>query len=408
MSTIKMIDESNIPSQPRFSPGEPLLLTGVCLDQGTQAWLKLFAESSHLIRIRSEIDQYPAEEQDVLSSLLESSPSDVYLVDFDKDPDLAARFTENLHSSAPQPAIFAAASQSEPELIIQAMRSGCSEFLIKPMEQEYLRTSLARVRRRRRENKQQWNAELMVLIGAKGGCGVTTLSTQLGVLLASSFSKKTLLLDCHRCFGDAALYLGLTKSSYSSFDLMENSDRLDAVMLQSMELHHPSGLDLIPAPGEVEPTRHLSPGAVARTFDFLRSGYDYIILDLPPGLDDQNLDLICNSDRVYIVTVAEVSALRNVVRYLDYFTRRDIPQENIRVILNRHHSHDFITDEQIEKAIRRHIFWKIPNQYDLMIKAIGGGDCTTQDARSEIRRNLMRGWAEVICAKPGTEHAKHH
>ena len=40
-------------------------------------------------------------------------------------------------------------------------------------------------------------------MGAKGGCGVTSLVTQLGALLANSLSKKTLVVDLHPDFGDA-------------------------------------------------------------------------------------------------------------------------------------------------------------------------------------------------------------
>ena len=400
-----MTNELSMSSPPKVSPGLPLSLVGIGLDPGTLGRLKLFAESSPMIQIQSELDQYPAEDREAISRWIGSAPSDIYLIDFDRDPEAAASFTESLRASAPHSGIFAVSSQSQPELIIQAMHSGCTEYLVKPLEREQLLNSIARAGGRKREKKQERTAEIMVLIGAKGGCGVTTLSTQLGVLFAGTFSKKTLLLDCHSCFGDAALYLGLTKYRYNSFDLMENTDRLDSGLLQSLELHHVSGLDLVPAPDEVLPARQWSSEAVSQTFDFLRSAYDYIILDLPPGLNAQNLDFIRNADRIYVVTVAEVSALRNAARYIDYFRRKDLPQEKIRVVLNRHQAHDLITDEQIERVIRMPIFWKVPNQYALMVQTISGGDFITQSARSEARRNL-KGWAEAMGAKTNTKDDK--
>ena len=50
-----------------------------------------------------------------------------------------------------------------------------------------------------------------------------------------------LIVDLHHDFGDAALYLGLTKYRYHSYELVENTDRLDAELLQSFVLHHSSG-----------------------------------------------------------------------------------------------------------------------------------------------------------------------
>src|SRR5207302_11348744 len=147
-----------------------------------------------------------------------------------------------------------------------------------------LLNAVAGVGGRRRERTQPFRAQVLAFMGAKGGCGVTSVVTQLGALLANSFSKKTLLVDLHPDFGDAALYLGLTKYRYHFFELAENTDRLDAELLQSFVLHHSSGVDLIPAPSGTEPARLISPGALSQTLDFLRSRYEFILIDLPPGL----------------------------------------------------------------------------------------------------------------------------
>ena len=111
-----------------------------------------------------------------------------------------------------------------------------------------------------------------------------------------------------------------------------------------------------------------------QTFEFLRLRYDFILVDFPPGLNDEHLELIRYCDQINIVTIAEVSALRNVVRQTDYFTRKEIAADRLRVILNRHQTRGIITEAQIEKVIGQKIFWKVPNQYIQVLKAISGGD----------------------------------
>ena len=244
----------------------------------------------------------------------------------------------------------------------------------KPLDSEQLLNAVARVGGRRREKKEQAKAQVLAFIGAKGGCGVTTIVTQLGALLSKSYSRKVLVVDLHHDFGDAALYLGLTKYRYHSYELVENTDRLDAELLQSFVLHHSSGLDLIPAPQGLNRHGRSSPGALVQTFEFLRLRYDFILVDLPPGLNDEHLELIRYCDQINIVTIAEVSALRNVVRQTDYFTRKEIPADRLRVILNRHQNRGIITEAQIEKVIGQKIFWKVPNQYIQVLKSISGGD----------------------------------
>jgi pilus assembly protein CpaE len=401
--TIKRRQENS--SGDSFSIHGPIFLVGIGLDNDTAELVKRFIESIPLVRLRAlfQVDRDP--NRDPIPQWIGNPPADVCLIDFDMDRQSAVLAAEKIHASAPGTAIFAVSSRAEPELIIEAMRSGCSEYLVKPVDREGLLTALARVGGRKKEKREQRNAQVMTFIGAKGGCGVTTLATQLGALLADSYLRKTLLVDLHPDFGDAALYLGLTKHQYHSYELMENADRLDAEFLQSFLVHHSSGLDLIPAPNGEGAARYVLPDAVTKTFDFLRQSYDFILVDSPAGLNDQNLELTRYSDQVYIVTVAEVSALRNVVRHIDYFTKNQVDPGKIRIVLNRHHKRGLISDAEIEKAIQKKIFWKVPNQYAQVLKTINGGDPVAQLLHSEVMRNLSE-WAGAIGRRPDAKNEK--
>jgi pilus assembly protein CpaE len=139
--------------------------------------------------------------------------------------------------------------------------------------------------------------------------------------------------------------------------------------------------------------------------NFLRLRYEFILLDLPHSLNDENLTAIRDCDQLYLVTVAEVSAVRNVVRQLEYFASKDIPRDKVRVVLNRYHKRTVITDAQIEKVLEQKIFWRVPNQYPQVVKTIHEGDPVAHLSSSEVTRNLEE-WAESIGKKPGTEGKK--
>ena len=405
MNPMSIRDTINSSPRESFSTSEPLSVVGVCLDEETWTVLKLFAESAPLIRLRSHVSEYRVQETDSSAEWLGSPSPDICIVDFDRDRRKAAQAAEMIHSAAPDTALFAVSSDAQPDLIIQAMRSGCSEYLLKPMGREQLLNAVARVGGRRKERLQPFKAQVLAFMGAKGGCGVTSLVTQLGALLANSLSKKTLVVDLHPDFGDAALYLGLTKYKYHFFELMENNDRLDAEFLQSFLARHPSGLGLIPAPEGSDMQRRILPGAVSQTLDFLRLRYEYILVDMAPGLSDENLEMIRHCDQLHVVTVAEVSALRNVVRHFDYLTRKEIPRERFRVILNRHQKRALISEGEIEKTLGQKIFWKVPNQYAHVVKAINGGDPIALLSSSDVTRNL-RDLANTLGVKTGGEKKK--
>jgi pilus assembly protein CpaE len=388
MNPMSIRDALNSSPRDNFSSGEPLSVVGVCLDEETWIVLKLFAEAAPLVKLRSHISEYRVQDTESPTEWFGSPVPEICMIDFDRDRKKAAMAAEIIHSAAPESAVFAVSSDPQPNLIIDAMRAGCSEYLLKPVGQEQLLNAVARVGGRRRERVQTNKAQVLAFMGAKGGCGVTSLVTQLGALLANSFSKRTLVVDSHPDFGDAALYLGLTKYRYHFFELVENTDRLDGELLQGFLARHSSGLDLIPAPEGNDVQRHVLPGAISITLDFLRMRYDYILVDMPPGLSDENLELIRHCDQLHVITVAEVSALRNVVRHFNYLTRKEIPRERFRVVLNRHQKRSLISDSEIEKTLGQRIFWKVPNQYAHVVRAINGGDPIAQISTSEVTKNL--------------------
>lgn len=398
MSRMTAKDPVKAPARENLPPSDPLSMVSICLDKETWGILKLFSDSAPLVELDRHLGEYRVDDRESVLDWIGSPAPDVCLLDFDHDRRSAAMVAERIHAEAPETAIFAVSSQSQSDLIIQAMRSGCTEYLVKPLDTEQLLNAVARVGGRRREKKDQAKAQVLAFVGAKGGCGVTTIVTQLGALLAQTYSRRVLILDLHHDFGDAALYLGLTKYRYHSYELVENTDRLDAELLQSFVLRHSSGLDLIPAPQGIEPAHPITPGALAQTLEFLRLRYEFILVDLPPGLNEEHVELIRSCDQVNIVAIAEVSALRNVVRQTDYFTRKEIAADRIRVILNRHQGRSIITEAQIEKVIAQKIFWKVPNHYVQMLKSISGGDPLGQSGNSEVARNLNE-WAGLIGKK---------
>ena len=407
MKPMTVNDSTSASGRESFNLGEPVSVLGVCVDEEMWRLLGQFADSTGLIQLRARIRDYrSAQDPEALLESLGNPTPDICLVDFDKDRHSAAMVAERIHSGLPETAVFAVSSQTHPEAILEAMRSGCGEYLVKPLDREQLVKAIARIGSRRREKQEQGRAQVLAFMGSKGGCGTTTLATQLGALLSSSFSRNSLLLDLHPDFGDAALYLKLTKGRFHFFELLENADRLDSDFLQSFVMRHSSGLDLIPAPeGSVTGREVLPAGALTHTINFLRLRYEFILVDLPPALNDENLAVIRDCDQLYLVTVAEVSAVRNLVRQQEYFASKGIPRDKIRVVLNRYHKRNVITEAQIEKVLEQKIFWRVPNQYPQVVKTIHEGDPVAQLSSSEVTQNL-EDWAESIGKKPGTEGKK--
>ncbi len=391
--TIKPTDRGRIPGSDNLS------IVAVCLDGESSIRLKRFIDSIPMAQLRTELQHYLAEEEDtVFVDRLKDLRPDICVIDFDRERERATRTAERIHEALDGIALFAVSSNSQPELIIRAMRCGCSEYLIKPLDRDQLLEALARVGGRRKERREQISGQVLAFLGAKGGSGVTTLVIHLAALLAKLHSRKTLLVDLHPDLGDASLFLGLKKHQYHFYELAENTHRLDGELLQGFVVRHPSGLDVLPAPDGFETPRHVLPDAVERTLEFLRVQYELVMVDCQSGLTEQNMAVVERSDQVYLVATPEIPALRNMARYLDYLGRFHYPEDKVRVVINRHLKSGSIPDAQIEKAIRRSIYWTVPNQYSEVMKTINTGDPLALVGRSEFMRK-MSGWAEALAGK---------
>ncbi len=159
MSTMPAKDTRNAPRD-GFSPGEPLSLISICLDKETWGTLKLFADSAPVVRLQKHLGEYRIDDHESVLEWIGNPAPDVCLIDFDKDRRSAAIVAERIHADAPETAIFAVSSQSQPDLIIQAMRSGCGEYLVKPLDVEQLLNAVARVGARRKERKETDRAQV--------------------------------------------------------------------------------------------------------------------------------------------------------------------------------------------------------------------------------------------------------
>jgi DNA-binding NarL/FixJ family response regulator len=114
---------------------EPVSVVGLSIDDEMWRFLELFAESTGLVQLRARTAGSRAGlDQDAVVEFLGSPAPEICLVDFDRDRRTAAIVSERVHTALPQMAVFAVSSQTQPDAILEAMRAGCSEYLIKPID----------------------------------------------------------------------------------------------------------------------------------------------------------------------------------------------------------------------------------------------------------------------------------
>jgi len=158
----------------------------------------------------------------------ESMP-DVVFLDLARDPDPFFIFANQLRRIKPTIKLIAcsAAVPPQPSLLLEAMRSGVQDFLGKPVQTDSLKDLLLRIGEDLHTKDFRSQDKLIVVMGAKGGVGATTVAVNLGVQLATFARKHTVLLDFARPLGNVHLLLDL-HPKFGIRDAVEGLDRLDS------------------------------------------------------------------------------------------------------------------------------------------------------------------------------------
>ena len=185
---------------------------------------------------------------------VKSANACIAVIDFDRDVEqavAAASYVQELFSG--KAALVAVSASQNPEILLRAMRCGCTEFIGGEFDPAEFAQTLTRLH-------QQWSTKsarnmvrgsVITFFGAKGGVGTTTLAVHLAMYLVQCHGKKTLLIDNHPQLGHACIYLGLDGSRYHFHELVRNLTRLDSDLLRGYIATHSSGLEVLASPDVV-------------------------------------------------------------------------------------------------------------------------------------------------------------
>ncbi len=307
----------------------------------------------------AEVRQFPSYPPaiDDITELLKLA-FDVILVDADSDPEYATKIVEAI-SSRNSATVMAYVWKAKEELAGRINNAGAREFLEAPFEFS-VPSALERAADARYSNTnpaKSWEAKLLVFFGAKGGSGTTTLACSYAIALAQETRQRTLLIDLGLPLGDAALNLGLT-SDYSTDDALKDPDRMDPSLLESLAVKHESGIEVLAAPGRV-PEITPSSAAIDKLMKLARKVYTNVIVDVGSRVDLMSTTLFTEAHRIYLVSQASISDLRNAERLISrYF---DTDGQRLEIVINRlEPGAARMTEDQMANALGRAVRWMVP------------------------------------------------
>jgi pilus assembly protein CpaE len=324
---------------------------------------------------------------------------DVIFLDISRLRDPLDQVIGKIRSSAGASAVLAMNTTAEPVAILDAMRSGAAEYLYPPMR-EQVRAALERIGAERKNANQsiRRGGHTIGFLSAKGGCGSTTIACHAAVELPKFTNSHVLLADLDFDSGMVAFLLK-TRSKYSIGDAVWNTERLDGNYWKALVSNGIPGLEVIAAP--VPTSRQpLRPEQLRVVLSFVRTQYDWIVLDLGSGLSPFAVAALDEVDELYIVTTLEVPALHQAKTIVQRLVDSGIQPGRLHLVLNRAPKRYEITMEELEIMLGTPVYAVVPNDY------LALSECYADGKLLPTGSPLSKHFASLAMKVAGVEPAK--
>jgi pilus assembly protein CpaE len=270
--------------------------------------------------------------------------------------------------------VCSASGQAEPQpaVLLRAMRSGIQDFLPGPVDPGALTEILEGVIRESEHSGAVAADRLIVVLGAKGGVGTSTVAVNLAVQMAKLSAKKVGLIDCGRPVGHASLLLDLLPQ-FTVRDAVSSLDRLDAHFLKGLMLKHNSGVEVLAGPVHPEEWQQVAPASIERVARVAQTLYEQTVVDLGSYFSVEWMGLLRQARTVLLVAESSVPSLWAMERQTSALIALGMDTSKIRLVINRWTPRDEDALRSLEKALKRPVYVRLPNDYRQVREAVNQG-----------------------------------
>lgn len=335
--------------------------------------------------------------QSMVTYLDEHEKEDLVIIGPDAPLGIATDIAEKYRLERPSLGVILLRRRVEVQVMSEALRAGIRE-VIGADDAEALLSACSRSKAVSRQQRQAETrsadasrGKIILVYAAKGGCGKTTLATNLADSLASLDAGSVCLVDFNLEFGDVAIALQVEPVRTIS-DALGMQGGLDRHGVSSMVIHYKERLDVLLAPTQPADAEFISPALASEILGLLREIYDYVVIDSSPQFNDVVLKSFDMADSYVLLTTLDMLSLKNFKVTLDTLDALGYPRGRWNVVLNRCDSKVGLTPEDLEQVIGMGIETKLPSSKDVPASLNKGVTLVSEDPRHPFSR-AIRGLA---------------
>ena len=350
---------------------------------------------------------------DALRHHLDANPAeDVVVLGSTVDLHTALGIAENMRLSRPSLGVVLVRRRIDTSILAEALRAGVREVVeerdlpalgVAVRRTHQLSRSMRRSSLAAAAEESAPHGRVVTVFSAKGGCGKTTLATNLAAVLADRGRRQVCLLDLDLAFGDVAIALQLFPV-HTIADAIPLGETLDAEGVRSLLTPHSPGLTTLVAPVEPGTASSIPAELITKILTILRESFDYVVIDTPPAFDDQVLAAFDQSDIIANLATLDIPAIKNLKLTLETLDLLNFPRDRWQILLNRADSKVGLSVHEVEKSLGATIAVQIPSSRDVPAATNRGVPIVLDQPRHPVSLAIRR-FAEEYVLTPGSVDA---
>lgn len=200
--------------------------------------------------------------------------------------------------------------------------AGIAEYLVKPVTLDSLKQAYEHAHAiaeapaaggAAAAGAAQTLADVIVIVGTRGGVGASMMATNISWLLGHENSKKVGLVDLDPYYGNVAMTLNLEPGRGLS-EALEAPDRIDSVFIERTMVKEHDNLLVLGAEESMQNDVPLDAGSIEAVVEKLRDNFQVVVVDAPRGNMAAVKAAMRMATHIVLVSDYSVAGMRDAIR----------------------------------------------------------------------------------------------
>jgi pilus assembly protein CpaE len=302
---------------------------------------------------------------------LRTHAPDVVFLSFERS-DLAIKIVERVAQEVEGVQFVAYHRDCDAATLREIMRAGVRELVAEPFELSALVESLRNVKTLVEQRPPLYTAKgrIYSFLPAKAGSGATTMALNLSGALARVPNTRVLLSDMDLSSGILRFLLKI-RNEHAIMEVLEHLHELDENLWQQL-VTTVAKLDVLHS-GPMNPNVRVDPSQVHDVAQFWLRNYDVVCVDLSGNLERYSLEILRDSQQVFLVCTPEVPSLHLTREKLAFLKSLDL-DSRVAVVLNRVSKQSLLTPQQVQDVLGVPVMHNFINDYQAVNSATRAGE----------------------------------